>query len=134
MAGTFHLSLAVPDLMAARAFYADTLGCAIGRDQGSWIDVHFFGHQLTLHQASEDHAAVAVDHFGPVLGKAQWQALLARVCDAGHELAGAPIVRDEGQDTESGKFLVHDPAGNLLEVKYYVAGDAFAGSGNLADA
>ena len=30
-----------------------------------------------------------------------------------------PTIRNKGSDKEAGKYLVKDPAGNLLEFKYY---------------
>ncbi len=46
----FHLSFAVPDLKQAVDFYVNVLGSEMGRDMGAWVDIIFFGHQLTLHQ------------------------------------------------------------------------------------
>ena len=48
---TLHLSLPVDDLAAARRFYEDGLGCRVGRVRDEWIDVWFFGLQLTLQTA-----------------------------------------------------------------------------------
>ena len=42
-------SLPVRDLAAARSFYADALGCEIGRERDGWFDAWFHGMQLTLH-------------------------------------------------------------------------------------
>ena len=66
-------------------------------------------------------AAKPVDHFGPLLDKAQWLEL-AKVLEA-NDIAFEmkPAIREEGLDTESGKFIVKDPAGNILEFKYYAS-------------
>ena len=45
----FHLAFAVTDLKATRRFYAEVLGCAVGRESERWIDFDFFGHQITAH-------------------------------------------------------------------------------------
>ena len=45
-----HLSLPVRDLAAARTFYVDVLGCSPGRVRDGWIDVWFYGMQVTLHE------------------------------------------------------------------------------------
>jgi hypothetical protein len=119
VAQTFHLSFAVPDLDAVRVFYLDVLGCQLGRDRGSWIDVLFFGHQLTIHQESDRISAVAIDHFGPILDKSTWLGI-AETCKAhSAEFVVKPRVVLAGTDSESGKFVISDPAGNLLEFKYY---------------
>ncbi len=59
MTQPFHLSLVVPDLNRVRAFYVDVLGCRVGREMGSWLDILFFGHQLTIHQ---DRGAPMTSH------------------------------------------------------------------------
>jgi extradiol dioxygenase family protein len=83
------------------------------------MDVLFFGHQLTLHQESERLPARAIDHFGPVLDKLTWTAV-AESCRAHSvQFAVPPTVVDARTATESGKFVIGDPAGNVLEFKYY---------------
>lgn len=79
----FHFSFAVPDPDAAKPFYVDVIGCSPGRDHGTWVDVLFFGHQLTIHA---------------------------------------------GTTAEAGKHLLRDPAGNLLEFKFYHDRSAVPGS------
>lgn len=119
MTPTFHLSIAVSHLDTVRTFYVDLLGCQVGRDRGTWIDVLFFGHQLTIHQATEHTPAVAIDHFGPVVDRATWQGLV-KLCEThAIEYKLAPRVTGAGTPSESGKFVISDPAGNLLEFKYY---------------
>ncbi|MEJ7745676.1 MAG: VOC family protein [Luteimonas sp.] len=115
----FHLSFAVPDLRTAVQFYVDVLGCKVGRDAGSWLDVLLFGHQLTLHQASEQHPARAIDHFGVLLTEPQWQALIERLQCSGVDFAMPPRVSDVGMPDERGKLLLRDPTGNLIEFKYH---------------
>lgn len=109
----------VPDLKAAREFYEGTLGCAPGRVKADWIDVLFYDHQLTIHQARDGMVARPIDHFGPVLDKADWLQTLARLEAASASFAMRPLIKGEGTAQESGKFLLEDPAGNLLEFKYY---------------
>ena len=45
-----HLSLPVRDLESSQAFYVDVLGCGLGRERDRFIDVWFFGMQVTLHE------------------------------------------------------------------------------------
>ena len=118
----FHLSFAVPDLRAAARFYEDVLGCARGRDAGQWLDVMLFGHQLTLHQATTQHPARPIDHFGVLLSESQWHAFIGQLHGAGVDFVMPPQVSDAGTRNERGKLLLHDPAGNLLEFKYQAAG------------
>jgi extradiol dioxygenase family protein len=115
----FHLSIVVPDLEHARAFYVNLLGCTVGRDKGQWIDILFYGHQMTLHQEREGMVAKSIDHFGPILEKEEWKRISDRFRSNGIAFELQPIIREEGSDIESGKFIVKDPAGNILEFKYY---------------
>lgn len=115
----FHLSFVVPDLNHAKEFYVDALGCKVGRNAGDWIDIIFFGHQITMHQERQSMKARAIDHFGPVLEKAEWQAVAEKLSSSDVDFQLPPTVKDNGANSESGKYIVKDPAGNLLEFKYY---------------
>ncbi len=128
MSPPFHLALPVDDLPAARAFYADTLGCGVGRTADRWIDFDFFGHQLSVHLApgageearnAVDGDAVPVRHFGVVLAWEAWEALAERLRAAGVAFLIAPRVRFHGEVGEQGTFFIRDPAGNALEFKTF---------------
>ncbi len=137
-APVFHLALPVDDLEAARAFYCGLLGCPAGREApGRWLDLDFFGHQLSLHLHPEaagesrasavDGDAVPVRHFGVVLPWPEWEALHGRLAAAGQPFRIAPRVRFAGKAGEQGTFFVLDPAGNALEFKSFAdMGQLFA--------
>ena len=95
------------------------LGCAIGRDEGEWIDIIFFGHQLTIHQERKGLAARPIDHFGPVLDKKEWLDIAGFLAANKVAFVVQPTIKAEGTSAESGKYIVKDPAGNSLEFKYY---------------
>ena len=71
---SFHLAIPAGDLKKAEAFYTDILGCKTGnREDGKWVDIDFWGNELTLHKTdmklpSERHdvdmGTVPVPHFG----------------------------------------------------------------------
>jgi len=115
----FHLSVVVPDLASARQFYVDLLGCKTGRENRMWIDVIFYGHQITIHQQHNGMVARAIDHFGPILGKEDWLSVSDLLKANDTEFVMQPTIIGPGCDTETGKFIVKDPAGNTLEFKYY---------------
>jgi len=119
MSNPFHLSFVVPDLRLAEAFYVDFLGCKKGRDKGTWIDIIFFGHQLTLHQESEDQAAQSIDHFGVILDKAEWSSIAKKVVNEDLDFVLSPTEKINEDDSESGKFVILDPASNRIEFKFY---------------
>ena len=118
----FHLSLPVRSLDASRAFYCDLLGAPLGRQSQEWIDVMLFGHQLTLHARPEEVGEAdeqGVRHFGAILPWMEWQALAARLRDAGAAFAVPPATAHAGTPAEQAKMLLRDPSGHLLEIKAY---------------
>lgn len=115
----FHLSIVVPDIEAVRDFYVKVLGCEIGRDKGTWIDIIFYGHQVTIHQEHDGMRSKAIDHFGPVLAKEEWLRISNKCISSGTDFVLPPTIKGEGSELEFGKFIVKDPAGNTLEFKYY---------------
>lgn len=124
----FHLAFSVTDLTAARQFYADALGCAVGREDARWIDFDFFGHQITAHLADAAAAAptnrvdghdVPTRHFGIVMEWSQWRAWTRRLADRGVDFLMPPTVRFAGEIGEQGTCFVTDPSGNALEFKSF---------------
>ena len=77
-----HQSLAARDLNEAREFYVEVLGCPEGRRGAATIDVWLFGTQVTLHHAPAE-VSPATDrlarHFGVTLGRADFDAVMARL-------------------------------------------------------
>jgi hypothetical protein len=116
----FHLSFVVPDKVPVKEFYLNTLGCSLGRDTESWFDILFFEHQLTVHQASDQMPAYKIDHFGPVLDKETWLVMAERCKTNKVNFLMKPSIKEKGGSNESGKFLIADSAGNVLEFKYYL--------------
>ena len=124
----FHLAFPVRDVPSTRAFYADLLGCPVGRSAERWIDFDFFGHQLSAHVAEEsssvptndvDEDDVPVRHFGVVLSMDEWHALVERLQRARVEFLIQPRVRFRGEVGEQATFFVRDPSGNALEFKAF---------------
>ena len=124
----FHLAFPVTDLEKTRQFYVDVLGCNIGRQSDRWVDLDFYGHQLTAHlvtaiepdQASDvDGHAVPARHFGAILEWQQWEILSEKLEHAGIVFLIAPTIRFKGRQGEQGTFFVRDPSGNALEFKTF---------------
>ncbi len=135
----FHLAIPVRDLASARAFYGGVLGCPEGRSATDWVDFDFFGHQLVCHAVEGDGAGppahnpvdghdVPVPHFGMVLEMPDWEALAARLKQAGTTFVIAPHIRFRGQPGEQATMFLNDPSGNALEFKAFrdIAGQLFA--------
>jgi extradiol dioxygenase family protein len=125
----FHLAFPVTDLAAARRFYTEVLGCAIGRTDERWIDFDFFGHQITAHLVEPDPATtprnavdgdnVPVRHFGVILMRADWDVLAARLQKHGAEFLVEPRIRFRGEPGEQATLFIRDPSGNALEFKAF---------------
>jgi uncharacterized protein len=125
----FHLAFPVTDLAATRAFFVDVLGCGVGRASDRWIDLDFFGHQITAHLAPAaartlsthevDGDDVPVRHFGAVLPWDAWHALARRLEARGTTFRIRPHIRFAGQVGEQATFFVEDPSGNALEFKAF---------------
>lgn len=126
----FHLALPVADLGPTRAFYTDLLGCPTGREDTRWVDLDFFGHQVTLHlvDASDtpdatnavDGDAVPARHFGVILEPEAWRQLADRLEAHTADFIIRPRTRFAGSAGEQSTLFVRDPSGNALEFKSFV--------------
>ena len=125
----FHLALPVNDLPAAEAFYCGLLGCEKGRTASRWIDLNFYGHQVTLHLVDADDDSIATNpvdgdavparHFGVVLDMPDWRELADHLEAASTEFLIAPRVRFPGEVGEQATLFILDPSGNALEFKSF---------------
>ncbi len=124
----FHLAFLVDDLIAARRFYGEVLGCPEGRSDAHWVDFDLFGHQIVAHLV-EGHSQretnpvdgddVPVPHFGLLLRPDDWRRLADRMEAAGVEFVIEPHTRFAGESGEQSTMFVLDPAGNALEFKAF---------------
>ncbi len=125
----FHLAFPVHDLVEARQFYKDVLGCTEGRSSEHWVDFNLYGHQVVAHLAPNectpvqtsdvDEHDVPVRHFGVVLDMPAWEALAQRLKDAGTRFIIEPYIRFKGQPGEQATMFFLDPSGNALEFKAF---------------
>lgn len=123
----FHLAFPIVDIEATREFYSGLLGCEIGRESESWIDINFFGHQITGHTVGVELAPtngvdgkqVPVPHFGAILAWDDWHALVERLNAAEVEYLIEPYIRFEGQVGEQATLFINDPSGNGVEFKAF---------------
>jgi extradiol dioxygenase family protein len=117
-----HLSLPVRDLAESARFYADVLGCEVGRVRDGWLDVWFYGMQVTLQERPEQvlpDDQRGVRHFGVTLPPDDLAALLDRL--ARHEVRWLAAVSTDhaGTPREQTKAKLLDPSGNAIEIKAY---------------
>jgi extradiol dioxygenase family protein len=118
-----HLSLPVRDLASSEGFYVDVLGCTLGRRRETYVDVWFYGMQVTLHERPAEVLSAAdrgVRHFGVTLTTADLHILLDRL--ASHPVEWLDEVSTDYASTprEQTKAKLLDPSGNVIELKAYV--------------
>lgn len=126
---SFHLAFAVNDIEETRTFYVDLLGCHVGREAAKWIDLNFYGHQISAHVKPEetglasgntvDGKTVPTRHFGIILGWDEWRAVADKLIAADANFIIEPYLRFEGEAGEQGTFFITDPSGNALEFKTF---------------
>ena len=126
MSQIFHLAVPAGDLATTVNFYTEILGCQIGNsEQGRWIDIDFWGNELTLHQSTErlpgvrhdvDMGAVVVPHFGVHLERDVFEKIKKSVEDTVGYL-DKPYTRFANTEYEQQTFFVMDPNYNVLEIK-----------------
>ncbi len=117
-----HLSLPVTDVGEAATFYVDVLGCRPGRVRSGWLDVWFYGLQLTLQERPDevlDAEHVGVRHFGVTLDVAQLRALTERISAHDVDWMHQLTVEHAGTPQEQLKAKLRDPSGNVIELKSY---------------
>ncbi|WP_298911645.1 VOC family protein [uncultured Algimonas sp.] len=130
MSAIVHLAIPAGDLDRTVKFYTDVLGCTLGNGEaGRWVDVDFWGNELTLHQSEErlptvrhdvDMGAVLVPHFGIHLSQDDFDAVKDRIAEAGLNYIDEPYRRFEGDKYEQETFFIADPNQNVLEIKSMV--------------
>jgi len=143
MTAILHLAIPAGDLERTVKFYTDILGCSLGNsEKGRWVDVNFWGNELTLHQSEErlptvrhdvDMGAVLVPHFGihltqddfdgvkdriaVHLTQDDFDGVKDRIAAAGLKYIDEPYRRFKGDKYEQETFFIADPNNNILEIK-----------------
>lgn len=119
----FHLAFPVADIAQTKAFYADGLGCAIGRENANSLILNLGGHQLVAHVTYEPltpQKGIYPRHFGLVFtDESDWEALRDRVLNHNLKFHQSPKDRFVGTPLEHRTFFLEDPFHNLMEFKFY---------------
>ena len=134
MENRFHLAIPAGNLDKAIKFYCDTLGCSRGNAEfkypDAWVDINFWGNELTLHEAQHqdeikstnrhhvDMGEVCVPHFGIHLSRDAFDEVKKRIDSTDkHTYLDKPYLRFKDDDREQETFFIRDPSGNALEIK-----------------
>ncbi len=128
----FHLAFPVNDVINTKRFYADGLGCTVGRESPSSVILNLYGHQLVAHVTREPltpQNGIYPRHFGLIFPEEQdWEALLQRSQQANLNFYQQPKVRFTDSPLEHRTFFLEDPFHNLLEFKFYRHVEAIFGA------
>ena len=126
---TFHLAIEVGDLKKAIEFYVNILGCEQTNEElPNWIDINFWGNELTLHASSYerreyddlhdvDMGQVIIPHFGVHLNRIIFDKIKLRLKQYDIEYVEPPYIRFEGTNLEQETFFIKDPYCNIIEFK-----------------
>tara|TARA_E500000178_G_scaffold269573_1_gene267441 strand:+ start:102 stop:494 length:393 start_codon:yes stop_codon:yes gene_type:complete len=129
MSNSFHLALPAGNLQKAEKFYTEILGCKTGnREKNKWVDIDFWGNELTLHQTTMklprerhdvDMGNVPVPHFGVHLKKEIFNRIKKNLEANNINFIDKPYTRFKGTKFEQNTFFIEDPNGNVLELKTF---------------
>ena len=127
MSKPFHLAVPAGDLTDSVHFYEKVLGCKLGnREEGKWIDVDFWGNELTLHKTNMklpnerhdvDMGSVPVPHFGVHLDRPIFDKIRKNLKTNNIEYLDEPYTRFKDKKEQQETFFIKDPHGNILELK-----------------
>ena len=129
----FHLALPVIDLAASKEFYVKVLKCRPARFDERWLDLDFFGHQVSLHLSEDsesdvfnevDGDKVPVRHFGIVLKWKEWHELKEHLVSLNIPFLIEPKIRFKGEPGQQATFFLKDPSGNAIEFKSFKSSKA----------
>jgi len=129
MSRPFHLAVPAGDLEKSVHFYKNILECKLGnREEGKWIDIDFWGNELTLHKSdmqlsSERHEVdmgnVPIPHFGAHLESQTFNKIKENLKKNKIDYLDQPYTRFKDRKEEQETFFVKDPHGNILELKTF---------------
>ena len=127
MSRPFHLAVPAGNLKDSVQFYEKVLECKLGnREEGKWIDIDFWGNELTLHKTdmklpSERHdvdmGSVPVPHFGVHLEQKVFDKIKVNLEKNNIDYLDKPYIRFDGKAEQQETFFIKDPHGNILELK-----------------
>jgi len=125
----FHLAFSVKDIEATKKFYVEVLGGTVTKFTDHWLNVNFFGHQLSIHenpQMKSDRKTITVEdkevplhHFGVILKKSDWEILAKKLQKLKIKFLIAPKLKHEKQVCEQAIMFLKDPSGNGIEFKCF---------------
>lgn len=127
----FHLSIPSADLAATEQWYAEGLGCGVGRRSPQALILNLGDHQLVAQRTpvqEEPQRGIYPRHFGLVFDTlSEWTIWRDRALGAGLRFGVDPKLRFGGDVLEHHTFFLIDPDHHWLEFKHYVHPEAIFG-------
>ena len=127
MGTSFHMSLPCLSVKETRRFYAN-IGASFGRSTQNWVDVNFYGHQITFIKAEKfnfnspnyvfEGKILPSFHFGIILDPETWQTIYGKLEERQLDLVTESTFL-KNQVGEHRSFFVKDPNDYLLEFKSF---------------
>ncbi len=119
MTEKFHLSIGVKSLKETKEFYRDVMGADITYE-GDYINIDFYGTQITLKGNAEINVELADFHFGVNLPLDKFKKLENNISKTHSRWIHTPLhIVDAGTEMERQKMYLTCPNGYLIELKGY---------------
>jgi extradiol dioxygenase family protein len=117
----FHLSIGVRSIDASVEFFVRLLGATVlHRDPSGYVNLDFFGSQITLKHHPQIEPQLPDFHFGVNLSLEDFERLSRRLLETGREfVVRDPEIWDAGTPLERKKMYLRCPTGYLVELKGY---------------
>ncbi len=133
----FHLAFPVNNIAQTKEFYADGLGCEVGRESPNSIILNLYGNQIVAHvtqEALSSQKGIYPRHFGLIFAsESDWETLLERAEKNHLRFYQQSKRRFPEKLLEHRTFFLEDPFHNLLEFKYYCHTEAIFGCNNYQE-
>lgn len=121
MAESFHLSIGVKSIEESVRFFEDILQSkTTHKDPTGYVNIDFFGNQITLKPIPDINPHMEELHFGVNLTLTQFKEVCDHIIQTKYEgIIKEPITVDEGTSMERSKMYVKCPTGYIFEIKGY---------------
>jgi extradiol dioxygenase family protein len=133
----FHLAIPINDIVKAKEFYCQGLGCEVGRENKQALILNFYGHQVVAHITKENltpSQSIYPRHFGLIFtSEKDWETILNQAKQNQLKFYEEAKHRFSGKLTEHRTFFLEDPFYNLLEFKFYRHFEAIFGGRELTE-
>ena len=121
MTPSFHLSIGVKSIEESVDFFTKILKAKVlHRDASGYVNIDFFGSQITLKQNADIVPQLPDFHFGVSLSFDEFDSLTRDILKNGRQfISMEPEVWDSGTELERKKMYLKCPTGYLVELKGY---------------